>query len=56
MTAVQFAIWLDGRQLPRKLVLSGHDNKSTLTVTMLVTSMNRPVSSQLPPASAVHPA
>jgi hypothetical protein len=53
ITTAHFRIWLDGQQQVRKLVLTEPGSKESVTVTMTVTSINQPVSVQLPPASQV---
>lgn len=49
--SVDFDVWVDGQQQARKLVLTEHGSLENLTMTMLVTSINQPVTAQLPPAS-----
>lgn len=51
--SVSFNAWLDSQQQVRKLVLVEHGTMEDMTVTMLVTSINQPVSIQLPPAADV---
>jgi hypothetical protein len=53
ISSVSFNAWLDGQQQARKLVLVEHGTMADMTVTMLVTSINQPVSIQLPPAADV---
>lgn len=49
--AVDFKVWVDDQQQARKLVLNEPTGMGDLTMTMLVTSINQPVSIELPPAS-----
>jgi hypothetical protein len=51
LTGADFRIWLDDQQLPRKLELTEHGSVESLAMTIVVTSINQPVSVQLPPAS-----
>ena len=53
ITSASFTIWLDNQQQVRKLVVSEHGSAESATVTMLVTSINQPVSITIPPASQV---
>jgi hypothetical protein len=48
-----FQIWLDNQQQVRKLVVTEHGSKADMTLTMAVTSIDKPVGVQLPPASQV---
>lgn len=48
ITTVSFKAWLDDQQQVRKLIADEHGSLEDSTVTMLVTSINRPVSIQLP--------
>lgn len=54
MTSSQFTIWVDGQHNVRKLVQTETGSAGTsVTTTMLVTSIDQPVTVQLPPASQV---
>lgn len=53
ITSVSFNAWLDNQQQVRKLVAVEHGTLERMTVTMLVTSINQPVSIQLPSAADV---
>jgi hypothetical protein len=54
MTTSQFTIWVDGQHNVRKLVETETGSAGTsVTTTMLVTSINQPLTVQLPPASQV---
>lgn len=53
ISSVSFNAWLDSQQQVRKLVLVEHGTMEDMTVTMLVTSINQPVSIQLPSAADV---
>ena len=49
--SVDFTVWLDDQQMVRKLVLTVPSSAFTMTMTMLVTGINQPVTVQLPAAS-----
>jgi len=53
ISSVSFNVWLDGQQQVRKLIVVEHGTMEDMTVTMLVTSINQPVSIKLPPAADV---
>jgi hypothetical protein len=54
MTTSQFRIWVDGQHNVRKLVQTETGSAGTsVTTTMLVTSIDQPMTVQLPPASQV---
>lgn len=53
ITSASFNVWLDDQQQVRKLVLVEHGTKEDVAVTMLVTSINEPVSIQIPPSADV---
>jgi hypothetical protein len=54
MTTSRFSIWVDGQHNVRKLVQTETGSAGTsVTTTMLVTSIDQPVTVQLPPASQV---
>lgn len=53
ITSVSFNAWLDDQQQIRKLILVEHGSQESLTITMLVTSINQPVSIQFPPSAEV---
>jgi hypothetical protein len=54
MTSSQFTIWVDGQHNVRKLVQTETGSAGTsVTTTMLVTSIDQPMTVQLPPASQV---
>jgi hypothetical protein len=53
ISTVDFTVWLDDQQQVRKIELREHGTALTLAMTMTVTSINQPVSVQLPPASQV---
>jgi hypothetical protein len=52
-TSASFTVWLDNQQQVRKLIVTEHGSAESATVSMLVTSINQPVSITLPPASQV---
>lgn len=51
ISSVSFDVWLDGQQQTRKLIVTDHGGKESLTITMVVTSVNQPVTISLPPAA-----
>jgi hypothetical protein len=53
ITTANFRIWLDNQQQVRKLIVNEPGSKESVTISMTVTSINQPVSVQLPPASQV---
>lgn len=53
LTGADFTIWLDGQDQVRKLIVTETGSSVSMTMTMLVTSINQPVTVQLPPASQV---
>jgi hypothetical protein len=53
ITSASFNVWLDDQQQVRKLILVEHGSKEDLTTTMLITSINEPVSIQIPPSGDV---
>ncbi|HZR48856.1 MAG TPA: hypothetical protein VFB06_04990 [Streptosporangiaceae bacterium] len=53
ITSVSFNVWLDSQQQVRKIVTVDHGALGEMTVTMLVTSINQPVSIRLPSAADV---
>jgi hypothetical protein len=53
ITSASFKVWLDDQQQARKLILVENGSKEDLTVTMLVTSINEPVSIQVPSSADV---
>lgn len=53
ITSVSFEIWLDDQQQVRKIVAVDHGSAEDVTVTMLVTSINQPVTITVPPSSEV---
>lgn len=53
ITSVTFKAWLDNQQQVRKLIVVEHGSVESVTVTMLLTSINQPVSIKLPPAADV---
>jgi hypothetical protein len=52
-TSATFSIWLDAQQQVRKLNLTEHGTAGNLVLSELVTSINQPVTVQLPAASQV---
>lgn len=48
-----FTVWLDDQQRTRKLMLNEQGSSLNMSVTIVVTSINQPVSVQVPPASQV---
>lgn len=48
ITTVSFNAWLDDQQQVRKLILVENGSVESMTITMLVTSINQPVSIQVP--------
>jgi hypothetical protein len=53
MTSASFEIWLDDQHQVRKLVITEHGTTESVVLSELVTSINQPVSVQVPPASQV---
>jgi hypothetical protein len=53
ITSASFTVWLDDQQQVRKLILVEDGSKEDLTVTMLVTSINEPVTIQIPSSADV---
>jgi hypothetical protein len=53
ITTASFKVWLDDQQQVRKLIVTEHGSKLSVTLTMVVTSINQPVIVQLPQASEV---
>jgi len=53
ITSADFTIWVDGQHQVRKLTVTDHGTQATIVVSELVTSINQPVSVQLPAASQV---
>jgi hypothetical protein len=53
LTGADFTIWLDGQDQVRKLTVTEYGSSVSMTMTMLVTSINQPVTVQLPAASQV---
>jgi hypothetical protein len=53
LTTADFQVWLDAQQQVRKLIVTELGSKGSITLTMAVTSINQPVSVQLPSASQV---
>jgi hypothetical protein len=52
-STADFQIWLDDQQQVRKLVVTEHGSEANVALTMVVTSINQPVSVQLPASSQV---
>jgi hypothetical protein len=52
-TTADFQLWLDGQQQVRKLIVTEQGSKSSMHIAMTVTSINQPVSVQLPASSQV---
>jgi hypothetical protein len=48
-----FTVWLDGQQQVRKVITSAKGTSEQFTSTIVVTSVNKPVSVALPPSSQV---
>jgi hypothetical protein len=53
LTTVQFTVWLDNQQQVRKVVTAAKGTSESVASTIVVTSVNQPVSVTLPPASQV---
>lgn len=53
LTTEQFTVWLDGQQQVRKVVSSAKGTSESVGSTIVVTSVNQPVSASIPPASQV---
>jgi hypothetical protein len=51
ITSANFTVWLDSQNQIRKLIMSEKGSSITETTMMQVTSINQPISTQLPPAS-----
>jgi hypothetical protein len=54
ITSSKFQIWIDGQNLPRKLVVTESGTSLSETVTMNIIGYNQPVSIQLPSASQTY--
>jgi hypothetical protein len=52
-STASFQIWLDNQQQVRKVIVTEPGTKEAVTVSMTVTSVNQPVTVQLPPAAQV---
>jgi len=50
---VDFTAWVDARHQMRKITVTEHGSSMTTTATMQITSINRPVTAVVPPASQV---
>jgi hypothetical protein len=48
-----FQVWLDNQQQVRKLIVTEHSSKASVALSMVVTSINQPVSVQLPASAQV---
>jgi hypothetical protein len=53
LTTEQFTVWLDDQQQVRKIVSSAKGTSESVTSTVVVTSVNHPVTASIPPASQV---
>jgi hypothetical protein len=53
ITSVGFQVWLDDQQQVRKIIAVDHGSAEDVTVTMLVTSINKPVNVTVPPSSEI---
>jgi hypothetical protein len=53
LTTEQFTVWLDGQQQVRKVVSSAKGTSESVASTIVVTSVNQPVSASIPPAAQV---
>jgi hypothetical protein len=53
LTTEQFTVWLDGQQQVRKVVTAAKGTSESIASTILVTSINQPVTAAIPPASQV---
>ncbi|HEX3750867.1 MAG TPA: hypothetical protein VHW06_09930 [Streptosporangiaceae bacterium] len=53
LTTEQFTVWLDGQQQVRKVVSSAKGTSESVASTIVVTSVNQPVSGSIPPAAQV---
>ena len=54
ITSAQFEIWLDAQQQPRKIVVTDTGSAGTSTITETVTSVNQPVTIQIPAAAETY--
>jgi hypothetical protein len=50
---VQFRVWIDGQNLPRKIIAVERGTSTQITVTALIPSINQPVHVTYPPAGEV---
>lgn len=55
LTSEKFTVWTDGQHLTRKLIVTLPGKSSTETVTMTITSIDKPINVTLPPASQTSP-
>jgi hypothetical protein len=53
LTTEQFTVWLDDQQQVRKVVSSAKGTSESVASTIVVTSVNHPVTATIPPASQV---
>jgi hypothetical protein len=51
IASAQFKIWLDGQELPRKIVVTETGTAINETITETVASFNQPARIQIPPAA-----
>jgi hypothetical protein len=52
-STADFQIWLDNQQQVRKLIVTEHGSKASVALSMVVTSINQPVSVRLPASAQV---
>jgi hypothetical protein len=53
LTTEHFTVWLDGQQQVRKVITSAKGTSESVASTIVVTSVNHPVTAAIPPASQV---
>lgn len=54
-TSEKFTVWIDGQHITRKIVVKMASKSAAETVTMTITSINKPVNVAIPPASQTAP-
>lgn len=55
VTSENFTVWIDGQHLTRKAVVTLAGKSTTETVTLTITSINKPINVSVPPASQTSP-
>jgi len=53
LTTEHFTVWLDGQQQVRKIVTTAKGSSESVASTIVVTSVNQPVTASVPPASQI---